>query len=208
MQLIKDDDFDNYFLQNFSWIINSKTILLPVAIILPSLNILLIFRNDFYLFISTFISLLLITWNFPYISKFSYLKPIYYDDLISDDINLTKSDKKIIYNIEISKKFKNKFLILQQFLLSITVALLIDYISYKYKEKQYLTSEFVGVLGGILSLYAKIIKALGKVILICLYRMKKKEKEALLIKLNINNKYNEEINNYYNIEDRKEEIDV
>ncbi len=208
MQLIKDDDFDNYFLQNFSWIINSKTILLPVAIILPSLNFLLIFRNDFYLFISTFISLLLITWNFPYISKFSYLKPIYYDDLISDDINLTKSDKKIIYNIEISKKFKNKFLILQQFLLSITVALLIDYISFKYKEKQYLTSEFVGVLGGILSLYAKIIKALGKVILICLYRMKKKEKEALLIKLNINNKYNEEINNYYNIEDRKEEINV
>lgn len=204
MQLIKDDDFDNYFLQKFSWIINSKTLLLPIAIILPSLNFLIIFRNDFYLFISTFISLLLLTWNFPYISKFSYLKPIYYDDLISDDSNLTKSDKKIIYNIEISKKFKNKFLILQQFLLSLTVALLIDYISFKYKEKQYLTSEFIGVLGGILSLYAKIIKALGKVILICLYRLKKKEKEALLIKLNINNKYNEDIDIYYN----NKEIDV
>ena len=87
MELIKDDIYDTYFLSQYHTIINHKTVLIPVSIILPCLNFLNVFNYFIYLFLSTSISLLILTWNFPYISHVSYNRPIYYDDLIQNDTN-------------------------------------------------------------------------------------------------------------------------
>ena len=86
MELIKDDSYDTYFLTNYHTLINHKTILIPVSIVLPSLNFLNVFNNFIYLFLSTSFSLLILTWNFPYLSHVSYDKPVYYDDLVKNDL--------------------------------------------------------------------------------------------------------------------------
>ena len=46
--------------------------------------------------------------------------------------------------------------------------------------------ELLGLIGGILSLLAKIIRLSGKGMLTILYKLKKKEKEKLLEELNLN----------------------
>ena len=180
MDLIKDDMYDTEFLHKYHSIINHKTILIPISIILPSLNFLHIFNNFIYLFLSTSISLLILTWNFPYLSHVSYNKPIYYDDLIKNDIQSNEERKNIIYNLEISNKFRHKFIFFQQIIFSFTVAIMVEYISIRYHDINFLTTEFLGILGGLISLYLKIIKLTGKVILIVLYRLKKRERNKML----------------------------
>jgi len=162
-------------------IINYKTILLPLVIILPLLNIFPIFFNHFYIIFSTFVSLMILTWNFPYISKYSYTRPIYLEDLDTE----LKVRNKIYHNITKSKKFSKKFIIFQQFILSVTICIVIEYIIYKYQQKEYQIMEFLGLLGGIFSLYMKIIRYIGQIMLKILYNIKMKEKEELLQKLNI-----------------------
>ena len=110
----------------------------------------------------------------------------------------------IFNNIDELKKFKNRFIIFQQFILSITIAIVVEYISYKYRNGNYQTIEFLGYIGGILSLYGKIIRYFGKGILVLLYYMKKKEKDRLLMKLNVKpsssfHKLTELNNNHINI---------
>ena len=51
--------------------------------------------------------MLVITWNYPYLSKMSYTRPIYFEDLVEDKND--RLDRKIIYNIELSKKFKDRY---------------------------------------------------------------------------------------------------
>ena len=187
LYIFKDDEYDNIFLKKYHIYLNYKTIYLPL-ILLPILNIFDNFKNEIFLFISIFTSLFILTWNFPSISKSFYLKPIYYEDLYNEkmDININDlSKKKIIYNIEISKKFKDKFLIIQQFILSLTLAIIIEYFSFKYKKNNYSLSEILGIIGGILSLYLKLINLIGKSTLSLLYKMKIKEKKKLLDKLSI-----------------------
>ena len=180
MDLIKDDMYDTEFLHKYHSIINHKTILIPISIILPSLNFIHTFNNFIYLFLSTSISLLILTWNFPYLSHVSYNKPIYYDDLIKNDIQSNEERKNIIYNLEISNKFRHKFIFFQQIIFSFTVAIMVEYISIRYHDINFLTTEFLGILGGLISLYLKIIKLTGKVILIVLYRLKKRERNKML----------------------------
>lgn len=187
LYIFKDDEYDNIFLKKYHIYLNYKTIYLPL-IFLPILNIFDKFKNEVFLFISIFISLFILTWNFPSISKSFYLKPIYYEDLYNEKMDITINDlskKKIIYNIEISKKFKDKFLIIQQFILSLTLAIIIEYFSFKYKKNNYSLSEILGMIGGILSLYLKLINLIGKSTLSLLYKMKIKEKKKLLDKLSI-----------------------
>ena len=124
----------------------------------------------------------MITWNYPYLSKAAYTRPIYYEDLIED--NNTRITKKIMYNIELSKKFKNRFIVFQQLILSFTLAILIEYFL-KYSNNQYNISEFLGLMGGMLSLYVKITRTVGKFVLVSLYKLKIKEKNKLLNKVNI-----------------------
>ena len=47
--------------------------------------------------------------------------------------------------------------------------------------------ELLGLIGGLISLFAKVIRIVGKLFLSFLYYKKKKEKEELLERLNLNN---------------------
>lgn len=179
-----EDEFDLLLINRFGECFNYKVFFIPSIITFPILLINPIFQNNFYIFISIFISLSILGWNFPSITKLYYSKPIYFDDL--DDKNSEfKIKKKILYNIELSNKFKNIFLIVQQLLISATCAILVDYIVIKYKENRYNTMELFGLIGGILSLLIKIIKICGKILLSFLYYKKGKEKDKLLIKYNL-----------------------
>tara|TARA_B100000768_G_C11279013_1_gene377468 strand:+ start:897 stop:1457 length:561 start_codon:yes stop_codon:yes gene_type:complete len=180
MELIKDDKYDTYFLTTCHVLINHKTVLIPISIILPTLNFLNVFNNFIYLFLSTSFSLLILTWNFPYLSHVSYDKPVYYDDLVKNDLKNYEYKKNIIYNLETSNKFRHKFIFMQQIIFSFTLAILVEYITLKYKNTKLLSTEFLGILGGLISLYFKIIKITGKVILIVLYKLKKKERDRIL----------------------------
>jgi len=57
---------------------------------------------------------------------------------------------------------------------------MVEYISIRYHDINFLTTEFLGILGGLISLYLKIIKLTGKVILIILYKLKKRERNRML----------------------------
>ena len=121
------EEFDKYdlkFKKHINYIFNYKKFYLPISFILPSFLYSPLFRNDFYIVFSFFVSMLIITWNYPYLSKVAYTRPIYYEDLIEDN---TRVSKKIMYNIELSKKFKNRFIVFQQLILSFTLAILVEY---------------------------------------------------------------------------------
>tara|TARA_B110000908_G_C10266895_1_gene465046 strand:+ start:8180 stop:8533 length:354 start_codon:yes stop_codon:yes gene_type:complete len=115
----------------------------------------------------------------------SYNKPIYYDDLIKNELKNDDEKKNIIYNLEISNKFRHKFIFFQQIIFSFTVAILVEYISIRYHDIDLLTTEFLGIMGGLISLYLKIIKMTGKVILIILYKLKKRERNKIFINNNL-----------------------
>tara|TARA_B100000161_G_C33546483_1_gene413306 strand:- start:15 stop:593 length:579 start_codon:yes stop_codon:yes gene_type:complete len=176
------DQYDLKLKKNLNYIFDFKKFYLPISFILPSFLCFPLFRNDFYIVFAFFISMFIVTWNFPFLSKFGYTKPIYYEDLIED--NNSRVTKKILYNIELSKKFKNRFMIFQQLILSFTLAMLIEY-SLRFFTNQYNISEFLGLMGGMLSLYVKITRTVGKIILNLLYKWKIKEKNKLLSKINI-----------------------
>jgi len=182
---IKEDFYDIELKNKYFCISNYKIFFLPSVLFFPLMLLFNNFKNDFYIFFSSAISIFLFFWVFPYLSKILYTKPIYFEDL--DDNNENKIiENKILYNIELSKKFKDRFIILQQFLVSITFGLVVEYIYYRSKQNEYKTMELFGLIGGILSLLAKIIRLSGKCMLSVLYKLKKKEKEKLLEELNLN----------------------
>lgn len=181
-----EDKYDLELINKFGEFFNYKIFFLPSSIMLPLLIISEKFQNNFYIFFSTFVSLCIIGWNFPKFTKLYYSRPIYFEDLEDKQYEVNKVKNKILYNIELSNKFKRIFLIIQQLLISATCAILIDYIVIKSRENTYNTMELFGLVGGIISLLIKIIRILGKILLSFLYYKKKKEKENLLIKYNLN----------------------
>jgi len=182
MELKIQDDVNDIKCQKkcgsfFSW----KRFFLPLAIVLPILIIFEKLQNDFYIFISCLVSSFILTWNFPYFSKFGYTKPIYFEDLEQEKIDYNKVVKnKLISNIENSKKFQNRFIFFQQIILSVTMALIIDYSTHRYKNTQLVFTEILGLLGGLFTLYLKITQMIGKVILKLLYKNMKKERLELI----------------------------
>lgn len=180
-----EDEYDIELKNQFGCLFNHKRILLPSIIILPLMLIDPIFRNYFYLFFCCFVSVLIVGFNFPILSTFAYSKPIYFDDLNDDKSENKIVKNRILYNIGLSKKFKEKFVIFQLILFSITLSLMFDYLHLKYKNKQYHTVEFLAFVGGILSFHSKIVIVFGKGFLQYLYYKKKKEKEELLERLNM-----------------------
>lgn len=176
------DQYDLKLKKNLNYIFDFKKFYLPISFVFPSFLYFPLFRNDFYIVFAFFISMFIVTWNFPFLSTFGYTKPIYYEDLIED--NESRVTHKILHNIELSKKFKNRFNIFQQLILSFTLAMLVEY-SLKFFTNQYSISEFLGLMGGMLSLYVKITRTVGKIILNLLYKWKINEKHKLLSKINI-----------------------
>lgn len=183
-----EDNYDINMRNYFGFLFNFKRFFLPTTIMLPLMTISEIFQNDFYIFFSSFISLMIFGWNFPSISKLYYSKPIYFDDLDDNNENNKKHiHNRILYNIELSSKFKLKFIIFQQLIISLTLSIIIEYITIKYRTNKYNTMELLGLIGGLISLFAKVIRIVGKLFLSFLYYKKKKEKEELLERLNLNN---------------------
>ena len=182
-----EDQYDLILLNYFGNILHFKRFFLPTAIMLPLFVINKQFQNNFYIFFSTFISIIIVGWNFPKITKLYYSRPIYFEDLDDDKEESKKVKNKIMYNIELSNKFKSRFIIFQQILISIACSLVIEYIVIKNKENNYNTMELFGLIGGLLSFLTRFVRICGKIFLSFLYYKKKKEKEKLLIKYNLHN---------------------
>jgi hypothetical protein len=181
-----EDEYDIILKNKLGTFFNYKTFFLPSTIILPCFFIIDVFRNYIYIFFSTFTTLMILSWNFPFFTKIMYSKPIYFDDLDNDSSTHKIVKRKILYNIENSNKFKTKFIIFQQFFSSIAISLLAEYINLRYKNSEYNTIELLGVLGGLISLSVKIIRLFGKLFLYYLYRIKKNEQEQLINEINNN----------------------
>ena len=131
-----EDNYDISMRNWFGFLFNYKRFFLPTTIMLPLMTISEIFQNDFYIFFSSFISLMIFGWNFPSISRLYYSKPIYFDDLDDNNENTKKNvHNRILYNIELSSKFKLKFIIFQQLIISLTLSIIIEYITIKYKRE-------------------------------------------------------------------------
>ena len=171
-----EDEYDlslkNYFGNFFYY----KIFFIPSVLLFPCLLIIKVYRNYYYIFFSIFTSLLILTWNFPIISRFIYSKPIYFEDL-NKELSLDNNERnlKIIYNIENSNKFKSRFILFQQFIISIIIALTADYIKSRFYDnidEQISMFAIIGVIGGLISLMIKIIKFLGKISLIIIYKQK------------------------------------
>jgi hypothetical protein len=181
-----EDEYDKDLKRKCRYIFSYKVFFIPISIILPIFIYFENFQNPFYIFIATFISTFVIVLNFPHLTKMLYTKPIYFEDLFLEDKEpVEKNYIKIMHNIESSKKFQQRFVLSQQFILSLTISLVVEYFSYKLHNSNYELMEIFGLLGGLFSLYAKVITIIGKIVLFILYYQKKKEKEKLLKQFNI-----------------------
>jgi hypothetical protein len=174
-----EDEYDIILKNKYCFAENNifyyKRFFLPTVIILPCFFSIEVFRNNLYIFFSTFISLLILTWNFPIISKIFYSRPIYFEDLDDKEEEYKKSKRKIMYKIERSSKFKTRFLVSQQFFFSIGIAVVADYINTRISQSRYGILEMLGLIGGILSLMVKLLRFCGRIILYFIYKQKKKE---------------------------------
>lgn len=172
-----EDQFDLALKHKFGNFFYYKTFFLPSVVLFPCLLIIEIYQNYYYIFFSLFTSLLILTWNFPIISRLIYSRPIYFEDLSNTLILENKEKTKIIYDIENSNKFKSKFIIFQQFIISLVIALMADYIRSRLNSDNVTPIEILGVIGGLISIMIKIIKILGKISLYIIYKQSKKEIE-------------------------------
>jgi hypothetical protein len=192
-----EDEYDLSLKHLFGNFFYYKLFFIPSVILFPCLLFIEVYRNYYYIFFSIFTSLLILTWNFPMISRFIYSRPIYFEDL-NKQLKLDNNEEKknIIYDIENSDKFKTKFILFQQFIISVVIALTADYIKsrfYDNQDDQISTFAIIGVIGGLLSLMVKVIKLLGKITLIIIYKQKKKvelnqsDNQNILISDDLNN---------------------
>lgn len=194
-----EDEYDLSLKHKFGNFFYYKIFFIPSVVLYPCLLFIEVYRNYYYIFFSIFTSLLILTWNFPAISRFIYSRPIYFEDLNKQLSLNNNNDKKIIYDIENSDKFKTKFILFQQFIISVVIALTADYIKSRFnnntnnEDEQISTFATIGVIGGLLSLMVKLIKILGKISLVIIYKQKKKieednsDNESILISEDLNN---------------------
>lgn len=162
--------------------ISWKVFFLPLALIYPLLILIPTFQHEFYYFISFFISGLIISWNFPGLTSALSSKPIYYDDLSLDAEE--KSERKIMSNIESSKKFQNIYKVIQQFILSIALALIIDYGIIQLQSSNMKVTDILIAIGGLASVYTRIIYYVGMGLVSVLYNLKKRERDNIINSIN------------------------
>ncbi|VVU95193.1 hypothetical protein CPAV1605_918 [seawater metagenome] len=195
LEKIEDDDKDNVCHKRCKFLFDWKRFFLPLAIALPVLIYFDKLRNDIYIFSSCLVSALIICWNFPQIAKMGYTKPIYFEDLAEQNMISKKLlKKKILNNIESSKNFQYQFILLQQVFLSLTIAVIIEYASYRYKSTTLIFTEVLGLLGGLVSLYTKITKMIGRMLLKCLYMRKKEQRRKIMESMSKKKNFNKEFN--------------
>ena len=105
--------------------------------------------------------------NFPYFSTMLQSRPIYYEDLrISDDTDTPDDRFKLVYEM------------VMIFFLSLLIGAMADYV---YLNGDNLSPiEFVGIVGGNLSVYLRIQNGVGKVLLKFCYFIKHRQESREL----------------------------
>ena len=93
-------------------------------------------------------------------------------------------DLKLMSNIESSKKFQNIYKVIQQFILSIALALIIDYGIIQYQSSNMKVTDLLIAIGGLASVYTRIIYYVGMGLVSFLYNLKKKERDDIVNSLN------------------------
>ena len=117
------------------------------------------FRHFVYLPIVVGVSFFIIFWNYPWLVYYTASKPLYYQDLFIDE--------KKLPNYSVSKKIRNKFQTILDWVLIITNTLLsaalADYWLYRINLKGYI--EIIGVTGGIIKIFQIINNTISRIML-------------------------------------------
>jgi hypothetical protein len=120
-------------------------------------------KTVYYVSGVSFINALFLIYIFPFIAKYLFTKPLYYEDLID------KYEEKNSIN---STKYQNYFMILNSFFTAMLLALFIDYGVFRYHESKLSGFEIIGIMGGIIGLYKKWQLTIGKLLMKGIYKYK------------------------------------
>lgn len=121
---------------------------------------------------------MILSWNFPSLSVSGISKPIYYEDLSLEPNE--QRERKILVNLEGSRKFQEKYQLIQQIVLALTLAIILDYGIHNWTDRNWEVSQLLAFIGGLNALYSKVIGFIGKFILGILYKMKNRERERMI----------------------------
>jgi hypothetical protein len=161
-------------INSLSW----RFFFLPLVLIYPSLIYFEVFRNEFYYFISLLTASMIISWIFPSLSTANISRPIYFEDLSLEPEQ--QRERKILVNLEASRKFQERYQLIQQIILAITMASILDYGIHNWSDTNWEISQFIAFIGGLASVYSKVIDIIGKIILSILYYFKKRERDKMI----------------------------
>ena len=120
-------------------------------------------KTVYYVSGVSFICGLFLIYIFPFIARYLFTKPLYYEDLID------KYEEKNSIN---STKYQNYFMILNSFFTAMLLALFIDYGVFRYHESKLSGFEIIGIMGGIIGLYKKWQLTIGKLLMKGIYKYK------------------------------------
>lgn len=145
-------------------------------------------KGMFYVPVSCGISALIIFLNFPSIVIFLHSRPIYYDDLIMKNYE----GEGHIYNEEFRKKYQNIFQWITSVSSSLMVAFTVELWFFRDSmignrddgvqstgDKAFNAFVVLGIIGGLLRIYYGAAMLLGKLLLVVLKSLKKREQERL-----------------------------
>ena len=117
------------------------------------------FRDFVYLPIVVGGVFFIIFWNYPWLVYYTASKPLYYQDLFIDE--------KKLPNYSISKKIKNKFQLILDWVLIVTntllTAALADYWLYRINTSGYI--EIIGITGGIIKIFQMVNNTISRIML-------------------------------------------
>lgn len=116
-------------------------------------------RHFIYLPLVVGLAFFIIFWNYPWLVYYTASKPLYYQDLFIDE--------KKLPNYSISKKIKQKFQLILDWVLIITNTLLTAALSDYWLYRIHLTGyiEIIGVTGGIIKIFQMTNNTISRIML-------------------------------------------
>lgn len=140
-------------------------------------------------------------WNFPFFVYRTISKPLYLEDLFVDEKKLPSYD----VDIKIKKRFKT---ILKWTLIStntILISILSDFYLYKTIDLKNNTFQILGITGGLIKIFEMINNIICKYILkIMRYFIKKENEKIRKLKIELNTKILDQINEVKDFNEMKE----
>jgi len=193
---------------NYLKTINKKRFALPFVGII-ALLIIDDIRNFTYMPLILSFGSFIIFWNFPILVYESTSKPLYYEDIFIDENKLP--------NYEIDEVLKNKFKNILLNILIISNSLLFgalgDYWLYKKRDTTTYI-EIIGMTGGIIKIFQIINQVIAKIMLSILKHIIERENnniddkdtKAILEVIELKQINTDDINNDYNISNKRPRI--